>query len=223
MLITEAPLSTALAIALPEAAQVIVPSPFVFGTVASGTLSARAPGHTPRIADPVLGRRGDRLGRGAVRVGHRRAGDRRRPRIPGPLRVGEVGGGVDRARSAGSPASPAAGRQLRRGDLRAPVVGRRRQRVARDRLELAQQHVGLGVDQQAALAQGAREGARVAARDLVAAEPDVARRGSAWRSSPTPCRARRRRSRCQDPHAPTRPSRRRAAASAGRPPPRRAR
>src|SRR5687768_5104195 len=55
MLMTEAPLSTALLIAFPDAEQVIVPSPFVFGTVASGTLRARAPGHTPRMPTPFWG------------------------------------------------------------------------------------------------------------------------------------------------------------------------
>src|SRR3954452_15829297 len=53
MLITDAPDSTAWAIASPEASQVIAPS--VPGTVLSGTLTARAPGQTPRIPTPFCG------------------------------------------------------------------------------------------------------------------------------------------------------------------------
>src|ERR1700754_1302834 len=53
MLITEAPLATASAIASPEAEQVISPS--VPGAVLSGTLSARAPGQTPRMPIPFCG------------------------------------------------------------------------------------------------------------------------------------------------------------------------
>src|SRR3954465_8071551 len=53
MLMTLAPLSTALAIASPEASQLISPS--VPGTVLSGTLSVRAPGHTPRMPIPFWG------------------------------------------------------------------------------------------------------------------------------------------------------------------------
>src|SRR3954449_1536491 len=53
MLITDAPFWTALAIASPDASQVISPS--VPGTVASGTLSARAPGQTPRMPIPFSG------------------------------------------------------------------------------------------------------------------------------------------------------------------------
>src|SRR3954470_6538504 len=53
MLITEAPLATAAAIASPEASQVISPS--VPGTVLSGTLSVRAPGQTPRMPIPFCG------------------------------------------------------------------------------------------------------------------------------------------------------------------------
>src|SRR3954453_12050489 len=53
MLKIEAPLLTAVAIASPEASQVICPS--VPGDVFSGTLSARAPGQTPRIPIPFWG------------------------------------------------------------------------------------------------------------------------------------------------------------------------
>src|SRR3954454_16564980 len=53
MLITEAPLATACSIASPDAAHVISPS--VPGEVFSGTLSARAPGHTPRMPVPFCG------------------------------------------------------------------------------------------------------------------------------------------------------------------------
>src|SRR5918998_3085758 len=53
MLITAAPLATAAAIALPEAEHVI--SRLGPGTVASGTLSARARGHTPTIPIPFCG------------------------------------------------------------------------------------------------------------------------------------------------------------------------
>src|SRR3954467_4585823 len=53
MLITDAPFWTALAIASPDASQVISPS--VPGTVASGTLSARAPGQRPRMPIPFCG------------------------------------------------------------------------------------------------------------------------------------------------------------------------
>src|SRR3954451_15315918 len=53
MLITAAPLSTALPIASAEAAQLISPS--VPGTVRSGTFSARAPGQTPRIPTAFAG------------------------------------------------------------------------------------------------------------------------------------------------------------------------
>src|SRR3954447_10310299 len=53
MLITAAPVLTAASIASPEAEQVISPS--VPGTVASGTLTARALGHTPRIPIPLAG------------------------------------------------------------------------------------------------------------------------------------------------------------------------
>ena len=55
------------------------------------------------------------------------------------------------------------GYQLGRGDLRAPVVGRRRTAGRSGPTSApAQQRVGLRVDEQVALAQGAREGARVA-------------------------------------------------------------
>src|SRR5690349_3909912 len=54
MLITAAPAATALPIASPDAAQVMPPSGTP-GVVASGTLSARAPGHTPRMPTPFCG------------------------------------------------------------------------------------------------------------------------------------------------------------------------
>ena len=50
MLITAAPLCTAFAIASPEALQVAVPS-----LIGIGTLSTRAPGHTPTIPRPFCG------------------------------------------------------------------------------------------------------------------------------------------------------------------------
>src|SRR3954470_18355427 len=53
MLITDAPFWTAASIASPDAEQVISPS--VPGLVLSGTLSARAPGHTPRMPMPFCG------------------------------------------------------------------------------------------------------------------------------------------------------------------------
>src|SRR4051812_4914527 len=53
MLMTLAPDSTALAIASPDASQLISPS--VPGTVFSGTLSVRAPGQTPRMPIPFWG------------------------------------------------------------------------------------------------------------------------------------------------------------------------
>src|SRR4051812_50071317 len=53
MLITAAPASTALPIASADASQLISPS--VPGTVRSGTLSARAPGQTPRMPSPFAG------------------------------------------------------------------------------------------------------------------------------------------------------------------------
>ncbi len=53
MLITAAPAATACAIPSPEASQVI--SPLVPGTVASGTLSVRAPGQTPMMPIPFCG------------------------------------------------------------------------------------------------------------------------------------------------------------------------
>src|SRR6478736_1380528 len=53
MLITAAPVLTASSMPSPEAAQVISPS--VLGTVSSGTLSARALGHTPRMPTPFSG------------------------------------------------------------------------------------------------------------------------------------------------------------------------
>src|SRR4051812_35784740 len=53
MLITEAPHSTALAIASPVSSQLISPS--VPGSVLSGTLSVRAPGQTPRMPTPLCG------------------------------------------------------------------------------------------------------------------------------------------------------------------------
>src|SRR3954453_6875209 len=54
MLITEAPSAMAWAIALPEAAQVKL-SESEAPSVESGTLSARAPGHTPRMPMPFCG------------------------------------------------------------------------------------------------------------------------------------------------------------------------
>src|SRR3954447_3230502 len=53
MLITEAPLSTAFAIASPVSSQLTSLS--VPGTVGSGTLSVRAPGQTPRMPIPFCG------------------------------------------------------------------------------------------------------------------------------------------------------------------------
>ena len=53
MLITAAPAWMALPIASPEEAQVIPPS--VPGATGSGTLSARALGHTPRMPTPFSG------------------------------------------------------------------------------------------------------------------------------------------------------------------------
>src|SRR3954453_5054620 len=53
MLMTAAPVLTAASIASPDASQVIRPS--LPGTVSSGTLTARAPGQTPRMPIPLRG------------------------------------------------------------------------------------------------------------------------------------------------------------------------
>ena len=92
MLITAAPAATACAIASPEASQVISPS--VPGTVSSGTLSARAPGQTPRMPMPFCGA----AATDAVAVPCElvtAARDGRDVRVARPLGVRDVRGGVD--------------------------------------------------------------------------------------------------------------------------------
>ena len=132
MLITEAPFSTAWAIASPEASQVISPSEP--GTVGIGTLSARAPGQTPMMPIPFCGAAATDIVAVPWEFVTGGAGERGDDRIPGPLRVRDVGGGVDE-RDQRALRHHRRRRQLRRGDGRAPVVRRGGERVVRDGLQ----------------------------------------------------------------------------------------
>ena len=204
MLITAAPLWTALPIASPEASQVISPS--VPGTVAQRDVERPRAGPDAEDADPVLRRGGDRRGRGAVQVGHRRAGERGEVRIARPLGVRGVGGGVDERDQ----------RALRRDRRRRRARGRRRcarqslgatesgsSGTARSRLRRT---FGLRVDEQVARLQRGRERARAAARDARSRRSRErrcgGRRSGAAIAADVAARAGRRRARCQDPHAP---------------------
>ena len=129
MLITEAPLSTALAIASPEASQVISPS--VPGRGLQRDVERPRARPDAEDADAVLRRGGDGHRRGAVRVVDRRARERGDVRVARPLRVGEVGGGVHE-RDQRALRRDRRRRQRRVGDVRAPVVGRAGERVVGD-------------------------------------------------------------------------------------------
>ena len=139
------------------------------------------------------------------------AGERGDVRVAGPLGVRRCRRRRRRARSAGSSASTGGGVSAASATRRAPVVGRAGERVVGDRRAACTRTLACGVDEQAAPSQRVGERARPAARDLVApglGEPEWSRVEALGDLRRGLARARRRRARCQDPHAPRRPSRR---------------
>ena len=149
----------------------------------------------PDAEDPavVLGRGGDGGGLGPVRALEREAAERRDV-AAGELGVVDVGGRVDQREQ----------RALRRDrrrheagiDDRGAPRGGRVERVGRRGLGDLGGAVGLGVEQEAASAQGAGELARAAARDDVGAGADRAPAVARGDRRGRPARLRRRRSRC---------------------------
>ena len=216
MLITAAPLCTAFAIASPEALQVAVPS-----LIGIGTLSTRAPGHTPTIPMPFCGAAATAavaVPCGLVTGVFPQHAD---VRVAAELVMGEVGGGIHE-RDQRALRHHGRRRQVGAGDLRAPVAAA----PTADRSASRSWSGASSARRRRAGGPGpwrrpARANAPPRSRRSRRARSAPPRTGGRW--PPSACRAPPRRSKCQDPHAPPRPSRRRAAASATRSLPRRER
>ena len=138
-------------------------SPSVPGTVSSGTLSARAPGQTPRMPIPFCGAAATDTSPCRAGWSTGVAGERGDVRIARPLGVRDVGGGVHERDQRALSASPAAASSAGSATHLAPVVGRAAERVAGTPSGL-RRTLACGVDEQAACAFSAAANARARLR-----------------------------------------------------------